>query len=99
MAAHVSAEALLVCWRVVSMPDSVSTDVLVIGGGILGCATAYYLARRSVDVLVVERGGLNREASGANAGSLHIQIHGAHFRLQYQEHPKAAARRAFFEAS
>jgi glycine/D-amino acid oxidase-like deaminating enzyme len=81
------------------MADSRATDVLVIGGGILGCATAYYLARRSVDVLVVERGGLNREASGANAGSLHIQIHGAHFRFQYQEHPRAAARRAFFEAS
>ena len=77
----------------------VTTDVLVIGGGILGCAAAYYLAKRNTDVLLIERGALNREASGANAGSLHIQIHGAHFRFQYQEHPKAAERQAFFAAS
>ena len=79
------------------VPDS--TDVLVVGGGILGCATAYYLAQLGLDVLLVERGALNREASGANAGSLHIQIHGAHYRFQYQESPKAAERKAFFAAS
>jgi glycine/D-amino acid oxidase-like deaminating enzyme len=75
------------------------TDVLVIGGGILGCATAYYLARGGLDVLLVERGALNREASGVNAGSLHIQIHGAHFRFQYVESPRAAERQSFFDAS
>ena len=78
-------------------PDRrLSTDVLIIGGGILGCATASYLARRGVEVLLVERGGLNREASGTNAGSLHIQIHAAHFRFQYVEHPRATERQAFF---
>ena len=73
--------------------------MLIVGGGILGCATAYYLAQRRVEVLLVERNALNREASGANAGSLHIQIHGAHYRFQYQESPKAAERMAFFAAS
>ncbi|MDQ3809249.1 MAG: FAD-binding oxidoreductase [Chloroflexota bacterium] len=73
-----------------------TTDVVIIGGGILGCATAYYLAARGLDVLLVERGALNREASGTNAGSLHIQIHGAHFRLQYLESPRAQERQAFF---
>ncbi len=75
------------------------TDVLVIGGGILGCATAYYLTRLGREVVLVERGELNREASGANAGSLHIQIHGAHFRFQYLEHPRAAERQALFADS
>jgi len=51
-----------------------STDVAVIGGGLAGCALAYYLARAGVDVVVVERGELNREASGTNAGSFHFQI-------------------------
>lgn len=49
-------------------------DVLVIGGGIAGAALAYYLAGEGVDVVLVERGELNREASGTNAGSLHLQI-------------------------
>ena len=50
------------------------TDVLVVGGGIAGTAMAYYLARAGVAVVLVERGELNREASGTNAGSLHLQI-------------------------
>lgn len=79
------------------MGDSrLTTDVLIIGGGILGCAAAYYLTKRDVDVLLVERGGLNREASGTNAGSLHIQIHGAHYRFQYVESPRARERQDFF---
>ncbi|WP_296180500.1 NAD(P)/FAD-dependent oxidoreductase [Pseudomonas sp. UBA1879] len=49
-------------------------DVIVIGGGLAGCATAYYLAKDGVDVLVLERSELNTQASGSNAGSLHAQI-------------------------
>lgn len=51
-----------------------STDVLVVGGGLAGTALAYYLARHGVEVVLVERGELNREASGTNAGSFHFQI-------------------------
>ena len=33
-----------------------SADVVIVGGGIIGCATAYYLAKQGVtDVVVVER--------------------------------------------
>jgi glycine/D-amino acid oxidase-like deaminating enzyme len=49
-------------------------DVVVLGGGLVGCAAAYYLARRGASVRLVERGDLNREASGRNAGSLHFQL-------------------------
>jgi glycine/D-amino acid oxidase-like deaminating enzyme len=49
-------------------------DVVVIGGGLAGCATAYYLAADGVDVTVLERFDLNTLASGSNAGSLHAQI-------------------------
>ncbi len=50
------------------------TDVAIVGGGLAGCALAYYLASAGVEVVVLERGELNREASGTNAGSFHFQI-------------------------
>lgn len=50
------------------------THVLVIGAGIIGVCTALYLARAGVDVLLIDRGLANGEASGANAGSLHLQL-------------------------
>lgn len=57
-------------------------DVIVIGGGVAGCATAWYLARDGVEVLLIERGELNLQASGSNAGSLHGQIQHEPFRGQ-----------------
>jgi sarcosine oxidase, subunit beta len=53
---------------------NLETDVLVIGGGLAGAATAYYLGREGVEVTLVERTDLNTQASGSNAGSLHLQI-------------------------
>lgn len=50
------------------------TDVLVIGGGVAGAATALYLARDGVEVVLAEAGDLNAGASGTNSGSLHLQI-------------------------
>jgi D-hydroxyproline dehydrogenase subunit alpha len=57
----------------VSPPES-SIDVAVIGGGILGSCTALFLAREGLDTVVLERDELNLQASGANAGSLHVQL-------------------------
>jgi glycine/D-amino acid oxidase-like deaminating enzyme len=54
------------------LPDS--TDVLIAGGGLAGAALAYYLAHAGVEVVLFERAELNREASGTNAGSIHLQI-------------------------
>lgn len=45
-------------------------DVIVVGGGIAGVATAYQLARHGHRVTLVERGELAGEASGVNAGSI-----------------------------
>jgi sarcosine oxidase, subunit beta len=49
-------------------------NVIVIGGGLVGCAAAYYLSRSGARVLLIESGDINREASGRNAGSLHFQL-------------------------
>ncbi len=51
-----------------------ATDVLVVGGGIVGCALAWMLAREGVAVTLIERRAIASGASGANAGSLHAQI-------------------------
>ena len=50
------------------------TDVIVIGGGIAGCTSAYFLARDGVEVTVLEQFEVGSLASGTNAGSLHAQI-------------------------
>lgn len=57
-----------------AQPLPESTDVLVVGGGLAGASLAYHLAREGVETVLVERGELNREASGTNAGSFHFQI-------------------------
>lgn len=49
-------------------------DVAIIGGGLIGCASAYYLSKAGTKVVLLERGQLNGGASGQNAGSLHFQL-------------------------
>lgn len=49
-------------------------DVVVLGGGLVGCAAAYYLSRSGAGVALIEQADINREASGRNAGSLHFQL-------------------------
>jgi glycine/D-amino acid oxidase-like deaminating enzyme len=61
------------------------TDVLVIGGGVLGANLAYFLAQAGQDVLVVDRDDINLQASGANAGSLHVQLLSFDFGEKAQE--------------
>jgi len=51
-----------------------SYDVCIIGGGLAGIATAYYLARDGARACLLDKGDLNRGASGQNAGSLHFQM-------------------------
>lgn len=43
-------------------------DVVVIGGGIIGCFTAYYLSKRGLKVALVEKGRIGAEQSSRNWG-------------------------------
>jgi len=47
-----------------------TSDVIVIGGGVVGTSVAYFLAREGVSVTLFERDGLAAHASGAAAGML-----------------------------
>ena len=45
-----------------------SVDVAIIGGGIIGCSAAYFLARQGVSVALFEKGRIAGEQSGRNWG-------------------------------
>jgi glycine oxidase len=47
-----------------------TTDFLVIGGGVIGCAVAYELSKAHATAILVERGEIGQEASSAAAGML-----------------------------
>jgi len=50
-------------------------DVVVVGGGIIGCSVAYCLAKKGVKIIVVEKKeGLSFGASGANQGGCALQL-------------------------
>jgi glycine oxidase len=53
---------------------SETTDALVIGGGVLGCAIALRLAQRGFAAILIERGEPGGEASFAAAGILGAQM-------------------------
>ena len=59
-------------------PTRSSADVVVIGGGIAGCATAYQLARRGVAVTLVDKGEIGYEQSTRNWGWVHQQVRYPH---------------------
>lgn len=59
--------------------------MLVIGAGILGALVACRLARSGMDVLVLDAADIGGGASGANAGSLHVQIN-SHFAVATEPH-------------
>src|ERR1043165_199289 len=53
-----------------SATSAMSPDVVVVGGGVIGCAIAYALARGGASVAVVERSRVGAESSSAAAGIL-----------------------------
>lgn len=65
------------------MEEIISAEVVVIGGGVIGSAVAYYLCREGAEVLLVEAEDIASGASGACDGFLSLQTKksGHHLRL------------------
>lgn len=55
-----------------TLPDA--CDVVVIGGGIVGCSTALELAERGLKVVLCEKGGIGQEQSSRNWGWVRISM-------------------------
>jgi glycine oxidase len=51
-----------------------ATDVVIVGGGVIGCAIAYYLSLGGARVTLIERDRLGTGASGVAAGMLAPQV-------------------------
>lgn len=45
-------------------------DVIIVGGGIMGAATAFFLRKRGMSVILLERGLIGQQASGVNFGNV-----------------------------
>ena len=48
-------------------------DVIIVGGGIIGTSIAYYLAKRGVQVVLLEKGRIGGEQSTRNWGAVRQQ--------------------------
>ncbi|MBC7247888.1 MAG: FAD-binding oxidoreductase [Actinobacteria bacterium] len=65
------------------MSEILSSEVVIIGGGVIGAATAYFLCKEGAEVMVVEAEDLASGASGACDGfvSLQTKMPGSHLKL------------------
>jgi sarcosine oxidase, subunit beta len=50
-----------------------SADVVIVGGGFMGAASAFFLRKRGVSVVLLERGLVGQQASGVNFGNVRRQ--------------------------
>ena len=62
--------------QALQQPDAIpaSADVVIIGGGIIGVSTAWFLAKQGVDVVLCEKGHIAGEQSGRNWGWVRQQL-------------------------
>lgn len=55
------------------MTEWADYDVLIVGGGLVGCSAALFLALRGMKVVVVEKGYCGAQSSGVNYGGVRCQ--------------------------
>jgi sarcosine oxidase subunit beta len=66
---------------------TIHTDVAIIGGGLVGTWTAYFLRKRGHSVAVIEKGAVGSQASGVNFGNVRLEgRHPTEFPLALRAH-------------
>jgi sarcosine oxidase subunit beta len=66
---------------------TLTADVAIVGGGLMGAWTAFFLARRGARVTLIEKGAVGAQASGVNFGNLRLQgRHPDQFPLALRSH-------------
>jgi sarcosine oxidase subunit beta len=50
--------------------SALAADVIIVGGGIMGASTAFFLRKRGMSVILLERGLIGQQASGVNFGNV-----------------------------
>lgn len=73
MRVHLDRPGMPALWcfqRNADMTKTGGSDCIVIGGGLLGMMTAYFLGREGLEVTLVEQGAVCRESSWAGGGIL-----------------------------
>ena len=69
-------------------------DVIIVGGGVIGCAVARYLSRYQARVCVIEREeDVCAGTSKANSGLIHAGFDAPHGSLKNWTSPSAATER------
>jgi glycine/D-amino acid oxidase-like deaminating enzyme len=61
------------------LKENISTEVCIIGGGITGITTAYYLAKSGIDVVILEKDYIASKTSGHTTGKISAQ-HGLFYK-------------------
>src|SRR5690625_539578 len=54
------------------MSQTIHSDVAIIGGGIVGCAIAYYVAKAGIDCILIERDDIASGTSSRCDGNITI---------------------------
>ena len=67
--------------------QTIHSDVAIIGGGLVGTWTAYFLRQRGHSVAVIEKGAVGSQASGVNFGNVRLEgRHPSEFPLALRAH-------------
>lgn len=69
--------------EIYSVSNLSNSEVVVIGGGLIGASITYYLSKKNVSVTLLERGGLASATSGASSGRVWLATKkpGLHLKL------------------